>query len=235
MSDHNSIVTNVNVAGVALADYDLAQFTVVVQSEGKTGPEAKEKLGKAVHALDEMIRVLTEKDGVKIEAETRKGGTRTAPNRVWNDKKEKQETRGYTATYTLNFTVTNVDLVSVAHDRLSSLPIDGLAVEEPEFKVRNLDGLHKEALKNAFARASVRFANECDVLGKVHQNYEVSAWSVRYDESQGRRRDHAESRGYAMAQAAPMAKTLGGGSPIKIEAGEAEVVANLNVTFSHKR
>lgn len=236
MSEKNSVVTTVNVSGVALAEYDLSVFGLTIQSDGKTGPEAKEKLVKSVSTVDTCLKSLRD-EGVNVEDATLRKSVRVSPIQVWNDKKEKHENRGYRATYTLGFTVTNVDTTSTVHDRLSSLNVDGLTVNDPDFKVKNLDGLHKEALKNAFERASVRFENECAVLGKTANNYEVSAWNVRYDESQGRRRDNAgPMRSFAAAGGSPMMATKAM-SPISIEidAGEAEVVATLNVTYSHKR
>lgn len=232
MAEDKTVVSSVCVNGLAVADYDLVNFSLTTSADGATSAKAKDDLRKVVNDIQGCLDYLRLKEDVQVEPNRMKASMNVNVNYEWNAKKNRHEKKGFRAAYSLGFQTSAVDKASIILDALTTL--DEVNVSQPSFKLRDLDELHKQGFKDAFERATARFNNECSTLGKNPDKFEVLNWSVRYSEQEsgGRRVGATMLR----AQAVPMSEAYGGVAPdpISIESGKAEVYVTLTLNYGKK-
>lgn len=216
------VVTQVSALGAAVADFDMARFTVTATTNGDTGAEAKAALREVVDQLSALYESFASEGLV----ENRRTNVSVSPRRDFDHATRQHTLVGYQATYNLVFHSSNLDKVSLIHDSLTN--IEGVQANEPTFDVKNKSELSKEAFQNAFDKCKERFESECAVLGKSASSYTVGHWNVHYSEDDrhggGVRTMSMESAGFAADS-----------DPIEIHTGKAEVTCNLTVAFVPKK
>jgi uncharacterized protein YggE len=218
------IVTSVNTLGVAIADFDLVNFTVTVRETGETKAIAKTALSETVSKIDEVLAEL-ESSGVSIDHDRL-----TRKNSISTDYKQVEKNwvpSGYVTTHTLCFQSSSVDEASVIFDKFSS--IEKVVVGSPDFKIRDLTALHAAGREDAFAKAMALFHAECKTVGRDPASLKMLSHSFNYSDRHSGGGRPAVARSYMMAahtesiRAAP--------EPIAIEAGKAEVCVNVRLDF----
>lgn len=236
-----NISTTVAAQGQAEAPHNLAHFSLTLKDEGSTVPVAKARLKKQVEALNAAL--ISMKTNLSLEFV--KNSLRTSSNvqQKWeyNQKKRENEFTGYQATYSVSFTVDDLDKVSEVYDVLTNL--DKVQVNHPSFSLKNRDRLNKKALKRAFENVQARFEEECNVMGLRIDDFEVGTWEVTYSDSQ--RSDRVAKGVRAFAAGAPIGAAMeesasfgaaGGGADdedtlLEITPGNATVTVNLEVGY----
>lgn len=220
MRNNENIVTSVSAQGSAVADFDIARFSVTATADGKTGVKAKETLRAVALQLSDLYTVY-KKEGL---AENLRTNVSVQPRYDW--KRNPQPTLvGYTAKYDMVFHTTNLDKVSAIHDALTN--IEGVQAEAPTFDIKDKSALSKEAFEAAFDKCQDRFKSECAVLGKDVSRFEVGSWDVYYSED---RQDVGVRTLSAMNNTMPEMDEA-----ITIHSGKADVSCQLTVNFVHRR
>jgi uncharacterized protein YggE len=234
MSHESDVVaTNVRAVGVALADYDVAVFSMSVNAEGKTAVEAKETLKERSAKLSAVLDKLVA-EGLVITSDTLKANSSVHQTQAYNNKKNKYEITGFSATYAVTFHTSSMDMVSKVYDALSSL--EHIQLAAPAFKLSKLENLHKEALKDAFVKAEERFGMECEVLGLLPSNFKIHSWNVRYSENELARRTASRAGGGAPIAVAAVAQSAGDldDEGLELVAGKATILVTLDVSMCRK-
>lgn len=225
MSTEPVIVTSVNVQGVAIADFDLVNFTVSVRETGETKELAKKALSEAVVNVEATLAAL-EASGVSVDHDRLTRNTSIATD--YKTVKKNWVPNGYAATYTLRFQSSSVDEVSVIFDKLSS--VEKAQVSSPDFKIRDLSALHAAGREDAFAKAMALFNAECKTVGRDPASLRLLSHTFHYSDrhSGGGRPMRAVAASYSAGMEA-----MGGGAPepVAIEAGKAEVYVNVALNF----
>ena len=143
----------------------------------------------------------------------------------WDDEREVQEFSHYAATYSLNFIVMGVESVTVMMDKLTE--IEGLEVASPTFMmgVDQKRDLAKEALKLAVEDARANFRQQCELLGKNPDDFEVWQWSQN--------RFHGSGLGGGnTGPVGGIESVKNYASRIVVSSGEARVSANISLSFT---
>lgn len=225
MYDDQKPLTSVNVTGVAEADYDTAFFSIAIEGRAKTGAAAKDKARPVIDQVNACLASL-EKEGIGFAKDKAKAEFEVAADMEYDGRRQKPV--GYVATYTLRVSTECVDQASKIHDKLSS--VEGAQVASPSFKVKDLEALHKEALKDAKAKADKRFTDECEILGIDQAECTLQSYQTRYDESEsaGARPMRAQ-----LALMSDSYESAGGGGPppVEIKAGKAIIKVQLTCTY----
>lgn len=217
MSKKNVVVTSVSAEGVAVADFDMARFVATATTSGASGKEAKDSLKKVVDQMTALYESLK----AEKAAENLRTSVSVQPKHEWEKGNSRQKLVGYNATYTMIFHSSNLDRVSAIHDSLTN--IKDVQANAPTFDVKNKSTLSKQAFEAAYKKCQERFETECNILGKNPDKYSVGSWSVHYSED-----DRHGGGVRTLSAAAPMG---GGGSPIEIHSGKAEVTCSLTVNY----
>jgi uncharacterized protein len=224
-STDTDILTTVSVQGVAFAEFDSIGFSATTQGNGATAAEAKEALQVTVSKVKKVIEEL-KRLGLKIVDGSLAINYGVAPNLIF-DNKNRRKTDGYIATCDISFRTLNIKMASQIMDALTS--IEEIQVESPDFKLDDVEELHREAFKDAVAKAQARFEDECDAFNLDSDDYAMKTYQTRYDESlSAGPRQHR----------AVMAASVGSGgddSGIEIVAGKAVVRVNISVTYAKVR
>jgi len=217
------IITSINTQGVAIADFDLVNFTATVRETGETKDLVKKSLSETVNKLDAVLAEL-ESSGVTIDRErlTRKNSISTDYKQV----KKNWVASGYVATHTLCFQSSSVDEVSVIFDKLSS--IEKVVVGSPEFKIRDLTALHAAGREDAFAKAMALFNAECKTVGRDPASLKLLSFNFHYNDRHSGNSRPMMARSYGLAS---NQEFLAAPEPIAIEAGKAEVYVDVALTF----
>ena len=197
-----NISTTVAAQGQAEAPHNLAHFSLTLRDEGSTVPAAKARLKKQVETLNASLEAMK----TKLTLEFVKNSLRTNSNvqQKWeyNQKKRENEFAGYEATYSVNFTIDDLDKVSEVYDVLTNL--EKVQVAHPSFSLKNRDRLNKKALKRAFENVQARFEEECNVMGLNAADFEVGTWEVNYSDSRRSEGVGARLGARALAAGAPV-------------------------------
>lgn len=226
MASNERSLTAVNATGVAIADYDTALFTVTVEGRGKTGPKAKDAARTTINGLTACLAAL-EKEGVQIAKDEMTTDLTVGEEKTYDRNSGQQKSAGYLATYSLQFKTESVDRASEIFDKLSS--VEGAQVQSPDFRVKDIAALQKEALKDAKAKADRKFQDECEILGLDKSNYELVTYQARYDESESA---GARPMRAMAAMASPESVGGGGPPPVDIKAGKATIRVTLTLTYA---
>lgn len=227
-----NISTTVAAQGQAEAPHDLAHYHVVLKADGTTVPTAKARLKKQVEELMTSIEAMRQKINVEFVKHSLRTNTNVQQKYEWNEKKRENEPCGFHATYTLSFTIDDLDKISEVYDALTNL--DKVAVANPSFSLKNRDKLNKKALKKAFENVQSRFEEECNVLGLASSDFEVGTWEVSYSDSQRSDRVAKGVRVFAAASGRPGAAPVGAVMGAEIEsaafggAGEEDTLLEIN-------
>lgn len=233
--------TTVAAQGTAETPYNLAGFNISLHADGSTVPMAKLKLKKQVDALMEALTAM-KKD---LSLEFVKNSIRSSSHvqEKWEWLKNKNEFRGYDASYSYHFQVSDLDQVSKIYDILTSL--QEVRVQSPYYALKNADKLNKKALKHAFEKVTERFESECKILGLNPSDFEIASWEVSYSDSRrsdrvanAARRAAAAPAAMAVAAAASLESASGGGAedsePLELVTGLASVTVNLEVGYARR-
>lgn len=218
-------VTSVNVIGVAKADFDTVGFGLTIEGLGKNGAAAKDAARPAIDAVRNLLEAL-KADGVAIDDKSVESALTVSQRMEYNRTTGEQKKAGYTAAFTLSFQSSSVDRASEVHDRLTM--IGNVEAASPDFRIKDLAGLHKLALADAHAKATERLNNECAVFGLEPGSLRVLSWGAQYDDRQSAGPQAMKVGVMAAASAAPE-------SPIEINAGEAVVQVRLTVNYGVKQ
>ncbi len=233
MSNQVQVVTNVNIQGVAFADYDTAVFSMSALTHGKTSEAAKEDLKEKVIKLNEALDFL-KKDGLVYVKDTYKTNSSIQQEWAWNEKKSKNIKTGFSASYSVSFHTENMDLVNKVYDILTSL--EDVQVNSPSFKLKNLDELHKEGLKDAFAKAKVRLSQECQVLGIDESSLKIHSWNVNYSDNELARRTSAGvMRAMSAVGESYSASASNQHDTLNLNPGKSTVNVNLSLQYTKQQ
>lgn len=228
MSNSNGTLTAVTALGVAIADYDAAIFSVTIEGRGKNGAAAKDAARPAIDALNSALQAL-EKTGFRIDREELTADLTVGVEQEYDHQARRNKRIGYLATYALSFKTESVDRASEAFDKLSS--VEGCQVQSPDFRVKDISGLQKQAFKDAWDKVQARFTAECESLGLSPGDYKLGTYATRYDESES-----AGPRPMRAMAAMASAESVGGGGPppVDIKAGKSTVKVTLTVNYAAK-
>lgn len=229
MCQNNSpyILTSTEAVGVAIADYDRVDFTVVLTKQGGTGEEAKQLLDAVVSNLHLFMITLVQ-DGVSLERVVER--QRTAVNWAYDNRRNERVMNGYVATHTISFQISDVDTTAKVYDCLARL--DSAQVDyKPKLEHENLVRLQNDAFKDAYARAVDRVKAELAFIftvdGPVATGVVVGSYIPRYDDSLSAGRQPKAMAFRAVAQSAEASSEND-----EIHLGKAEVKCHLQVNWS---
>jgi uncharacterized protein YggE len=242
-----NISTTVAAKGQAEAPHNLAHFHLVLKDEGATVPSAKARLKKQVETLNIALSDMKVEIGLKFVKNSFRTNSNVQQKWEYNQKTRENDFRGFEASYTVSFTIDDLDKVSEIYDALTNL--DKVQVSHPWFSLKTLDRLNKKALKRAFDNVQLRFEEECTVMGLTASDFEVGTWEVNYSDSQRSESVGANARRSAMGggrPAAVAAMAMGGeiesasgplgdadgeDTLLEINPGNATVTVNLEVGY----
>jgi len=191
--------TTVAAQGTAETKFNQVTFSVHLTEEAQTVPNAKNKLGLAILGLNEALDEVKKELGLEFVKNSVRTSSSTQENWEYVGKNNTRELKGYTMSYSLAFSISDLDKVSKVYDALTSIP--KVRVLPPAFSLKNHDRLNKRALKAAQKKVEERFAMECEILGLVPADFEIASWETSYSDSQ--RSDRVAKM--SMRSVAPMA------------------------------
>lgn len=236
--------TTVAAQGTAETKFNLVTFSVSLSEAASTVPAAKVKLTKAIEGLNQSLEDVRKALSLEFVKNSVRTSSSTQENWEYIGKQNKRELQGFTMSYSLSFDIDDLDQVSKVYDALTSIP--KVSVRQPAFSLKNRDKLNKRALKAAWKRVEERFEMECETLGLLPGDFQVSNWETSYSDSQRSDRVAKGARAFAAAGAPSMA--LGGSADAEIESasssadepaigftvGLASVTVNLEVGYARK-
>lgn len=216
MSYYGTDVISVQTRGTAESAFVSATFNASVTQLGATGPAAKEKALPIIERLKQTILARAEDGGI----DTTRLKTTFA---VDIHRNRENEFAGYRATYTVEFTGTNVVNAPAVHDALTS--IEGVASPTPIYNLDDSPAVHARAFKEAVEKAKVKFESQCAALDFDPRAYGVQTYSIREETPRG--------KGLSFTEAAGAVAAGGKVKPIGMEPGKA--LLELNVEFAYTR
>ena len=238
--------TTVAAQGEAKSDFNLAGFSVTLESLKQDVPTAKSDLKKKVDALVEALEAMKTKLDLKFVKNSIRASSNVQQQYEWEtvNKKQQQVLKGYQATYSYSFQIDDLDKVSKVYDTLTSLK--EVRVSSPYYALKNMDKLNKKALKDAFQKVAARFADECNVLGLNPADFEIFSWETSYSDSHRSDRVSGMKSRAAGGARAMMAMAVadegvgaafgsaGEDDELELVAGQAQVTVNLEVGYARK-
>lgn len=174
--------TTVAAQGTAETKFNLVTFSVHLSEEGQTVPKAKEKLALSVNGLNEALEAVKKELGLEFVKNSVRTSSSTQERYEYVGKNNKRELQGYTMSYSLAFSLSDLEKVAKVYDALTSIP--KVSVMQPAFSLKNGDRLNKRALKVAQKKVEERFAMECEILGLTPAEFEIASWETSYSDSQ---------------------------------------------------
>lgn len=232
--------TTVAARGLAEAPYTVAGFSLSLSDKAKTVPSAKAKLKNKVDDLNKVLEGLRSKLGFEYVKNSLR--TSSSVQEEYEYRVNKNEFIGYVVSYSLSFQIDDLDKVNAVYDALTSLA--EVKVASPSFglKTAQREKLGKKALKNAFSKASERFATECKVLNLNPNDFEISNWEVTYGDSQRGNRVAAGMAARSTSNSyhsddvieSAVGGAASGSNSLDLVAGLAEVVVNLEVGYARR-
>lgn len=174
--------TTVAAQGTAETKFNLVTFSVHLSEEATTVPNAKNKLALAVNGLNEALEAVKKELGLEFVKNSVRTSSSTQERYEYVGKNNKRELQGYTMSYSLAFSIDDLEKVSKVYDALTSIP--KVSVMQPAFSLKNRDRLNKRALKAAQKKVEERFAMECEILGLTPAEFEIASWETSYSDSQ---------------------------------------------------
>lgn len=223
MEAREDVFTTVTAVGIARAPYDRVGFALSAEGRGKTGPESKEVLARTVAAIQTALNALRDGGADIPAADKIRKSNRTNAEYDYSGSGPRR-LKGYTSTYTLSFVSKDLSRVSVIQDALTSL--SGVQVGDPVFMLERDPGLQRIALEDAYAKVKARFAEQCAILEKDPDRYDIVNYNVDYGDKQ------RPERGVRMMAALAAHSMDGDSPPIEVSAGdEAVVTVTLEVSY----
>ena len=237
--------TTVAATGTAETKFNQVTFSVHLSEDGKTVPQAKQKLELAIKGLNEAVDAAKKELDLEFIKNSLRTSSNTRENWEWVGKNNnKQELQGYTMNYSLAFSIDDLEKVAKVYDALTSIP--KVQVMQPAFslKIKNRERLNNRALKAAWKKVEERFQSECEILGLNPADFQIGNWETSYSDSQRSDRVAKSNRVgamRAMATAAAVAddeaveSAAGPQEPsIGFSVGLASVTVNLEVGYIRK-
>lgn len=220
------IITTVAGEGSALGRFDRVQFNVTIRGSGKTSVEAKQGIKEPLANLQSLLKE-SENEGVEFAKDKTVSPYNISREMRWDDEHDRQVFSHYAATYSLRFIVMGTESVTVMMDKLTE--IDGLEVASPTFMMGTDQqrALAKEALKFAVEDAKANFAQQCELIGKNPDDFEVWQWSQNRFGGTGLQ---GAAGGTGPVGALDSVKNYA--SRIVVSSGEARVTANISLGFT---
>lgn len=172
--------TTIAAQGTAETKFNQVTFSVHLVEDATTVPQAKKKLTLAIEGLNESLEAVKKELGIEFVKNSLRTSSNTQEN--WEYVKDKRVLQGYKMSYSLAFSIDELDKVSKVYDALTSIP--KVSVMQPAFSLKNHDRLNKRALKAAWKKVEERFATECEILRLNPADFEVSNWETSYSDSQ---------------------------------------------------
>ena len=220
-------VTTQSATGIAQGKFDNVSFNILIEGRGNTGPEAKNQTREAVEALQTALNQL-KSQGITFKDNEDRSTLRLSKEHRYDEETGRNIFSGYLACYTLKVVSEDVEKTSEIQDVLTS--ISGAEVASPQFgqEPTTRRSLQKIALSSAFEVIRERLAEECEVLGLNVNDFEIESYNVNYTQQ----RPNAYSNANFVAEDA--FEAAGGGAPIEIKSGLADVGVTLNVSWRRK-
>jgi uncharacterized protein YggE len=170
-------VVSVNGTGLAYGKFCAANYSLIIQGKGKTGPKAKAATRAVQEKLFRAMENLQENGVVIVPGKTR--STLTVAKDYARNTTLGSFFAGYTATFGLTFRSRDLDRIAEIHDALTS--IEGAEVTSPKFLMdpEHKEELRRTAFENAVKQAKQRFEEQCLVIGNDPKQYEITSWDSR--------------------------------------------------------
>jgi uncharacterized protein YggE len=174
--------TTVAAQGTAETKFNQVTFSVHLSEEAQTVPLAKKKLTLAIEGLNESLDAVKKELGLEFVKNSVRTSSSTQEHWEYVGKNNNREFQGHIISYSLAFSIDDLDKVSKVYDALTSIP--KVKVLPPAFSLKNHDRLNKRALKAAQKKVVERFAMECEILGLNPDEFEIASWEATYSDSQ---------------------------------------------------
>lgn len=217
-------VRSVSARGVTIVPFDRVNVTVKAQATRPNSTEAKDAIGPVVRNIQDALTSL-EEAGVTFVEDRTSASMNIGADLRYDPRTGSQNHNGYAAVYNLTVQTEDVDRASEILDVLTN--VQDAQVSAPDFKVDNVEQHFAAAFEDGYKRALSRFQGECAVLNKNPDNFIVSSWDVRYDESQS-----AGDQPMRMAYAESAFLAAGPEEPVQVVSGKATIAANVVLTFA---
>ncbi len=222
-------VTQIDAKGFVTADYDTATFFLSFSELAPKAKAAKDKLKAGVAQITKTLEALQAK-GLTWGKTTFRTSVAVNPDYVYNNNTHVNELKGQKATYAVTFQTQNLELVNEAYDVLSELDLREYSVSSPVYSVRAVAELKQQALADAWSTAQVLFTNQCRVLDKEPNDYEVASWQVNYNGGGSMGKGRNFTNGMVGAQAA----SFDSDDAIDLNSGRAVVEVLLSASYVRK-
>ena len=216
-------VRNADATGVTTVPFDRVNFTATIRATRPTSGEAKTAIRPTIDALQTALTALKGSGTSFIEDRT-KVDLNISKQTRYNHNTGSNEFVGYTATYTVTVQTEDVDRASLILDTLTN--VEGAEIDAPDFRVDNVEQYFRAAFEDGFTRVQARFVNECEVLGKNPNDYQIKEWSARYDDSQS-------AGPVAMKATFESAAMTADAPPVEVKAGVATISARVTVSYTY--
>lgn len=224
------IVTKTEGNGIALADYDRVDLSLVLAAQGATAADAVAALKPAVAAFKSLAAAFTKEDlGFGKLTEKPACTARHEYDATVNRYVE----NGFIATHAASFQISAVARAQEVYDRLVPLACVRQVDMAPKLEHENLVRLQTEAFKDAFVRACDRAKTELDtVFGSFEDKVGLQPvkWEPSYDDSLSAGRS---PRGGVRALSATL-ESAGAGreEPGPVDFGKARVACRVYVSWT---
>lgn len=174
-------IIQIRTKGYADVEWARADFTATTTTNGRTGPEAKEKARPSILAIERTIAQFAERAGV----DTTRVKTSFSVDVKLDYRNNIRYMDGYFAEFTANFSATNVEEATVLHDALTSL--EGVAAPTPKFVQDLTPEVRKVAFQDALSKAVRLMDDQSRSLSKwIDSNtsiqYKLLGWGFEHEE-----------------------------------------------------
>lgn len=224
--EKNKSLTTLSVTGSMQVPNDLVSFSLSFQKESKSYDDAlKQEFLKMQESFDKVLEDLRVNDKFALKKGSLKKNLSNRDN--WKQFKNKWVRDGVVVTQTITFSSKSVDLASKVFDECSKL---GFVVNQPTFSVKDISKYNKKCLEKAKNTLETRLDEQCEVLGLVRNDLEMTSYRVEYQ-------DEPYGRGYgrmaSLSRSLEVADT-NSAPPVEIDPGLNTVSVTLTVDFSKK-
>ena len=208
----NQEIISVTAKGSSETEFASATFKANVVTEGKTGPEAKERAFPIIEKIKKTI--VGHAESAKIDTQRLK----TTFSVEIDTHRTTGAFIGYKAVYSITFTGTNVAAAPAVHDALTS--IEHVQSPTPIYNLNDSAGVNAASFANAVQKANLKFGDQCKALGLPFDDFYVQSWSIQEERPAGKTLSFTEG---------PTAK------PIGMEPGKASFDMTVNFAYARKK
>jgi uncharacterized protein YggE len=222
------VICTVTGNGSVRGEFDRVSFSVSIVGTGSTSTEAKQKVKEPLAAVQTFIKLSQEEHGVKFAKRVVSPFSVCREDR-FDDETDEMVFSHYEAKYSLTFVVLGTEHTTVIMDELTD--IDGIAVSSPVFQIgsKQREELKAQALELAVKDAKATFEQQCRLLDKNPENYEVYSWSQNHFGGTG----ITGSTGSSGVTGSAMNSLKNYASRIVVNSGEANVQATISLSYTH--